>query len=143
MQNRQTGLMAILIVIAAVMSASSAVAQLPPPTTTRPKVSRAYITSIRKVASSPYLDGRAGVEISIHSDTPFEPFTQPLKMFIGYQTFEHNRHPQDSRNTIVFVISKSSFDSLPDGAEVEVGFANQRGHQWKAGRLFKSLLGSY
>src|SRR5271155_4579599 len=140
MKRNQAGLVAILIMIAAVMSASSAVAQLPPPTTTRPKVSRAYITSIRKVASSPFLNGRAGVEIAIHSDTPFEPFTQPLKMFIGYQPFDHSRHPQDSRNTIVFVMSKASFDSLPDGTDVEVGFANQRGHQWKAGHLFKSLL---
>jgi len=143
MRKHQTGLTTILIVIAAAMSASSAVAQLPKPTTSRPTVSSAAITSIRKVASSPYLNGKAGVEIAIHSDTPFVPFTQPLKLHIGYQTFEHSRHPQDSRNTIVFVISKSSFDSLADGAEVAVGFGNQRGQRWEAGRLFKSLLGSY
>jgi hypothetical protein len=100
----------------------------------------ASISSLRQVAGS----GGKAVEIALTSDTPFvTDSNQQFKLIIASQHFTDYHFRHGSKNTIVFTIDRRSFDSIPDGSDVEVGFGNQRGIRWHAGPLNKSLLGNY
>lgn len=104
----------------------------------------ATISSLRQVNGSLSAAGGKAVEIAITSDTPFETNSnQQFMLIVASRHFTDYHFRHGSKNTIVFTIDKRSFDSIPDGSDVEVGFGNQRGMRWHAGPLNKSLLGKY
>lgn len=103
----------------------------------------AAITSIRQVASS-MVSGGKGVEIALSSDAPFSaPNNQQLMLIIGPMHFTDYRYDHGDNRTVIFTIDRASFDALPNGSTVEVGFGLQRGTRWDAGLLNKSLLQTY
>jgi len=64
-------------------------------------------------------------------------------LIIGAMHFYNYRYDHGNRNVVIFTIDKSSFDALPNGSMVKVGFGLQRGTRWDAGMLNKTMLGRY
>jgi hypothetical protein len=62
---------------------------------------------------------------------------------IGAMHFYNYRYDHGNRNVVIFTIDRSSFDALPNGSMVKVGFGLQRGTRWDAGMLNKTMLGRY
>ena len=83
------------------------------------------------------------IEITLHSEAPFETQNQQLMLIIGAMHFTNYHYKNGDQRTIVFTMDKSTFDALPDGSVVKVGFGLQRGMRWDAGTLHKSMLQTY
>lgn len=117
---------------------------LPEPRTGRSPQQHAQIISIRQIGGSSKSGIGASVEISLSSDAPFDaPSGEQLKLMIGAVHFHNYRYDHGNRKVVIFTMDKSSFDALPNGSMVKVGFGLQRGMRWDADALQKSMLLRY
>jgi hypothetical protein len=117
---------------------------LPGPRTGRSAQQHASIIGIRQIGGSSKSGVGGSVEISLSSDARFDaPNGQQLILMIGAVHFHNYRYDDGNRNVVIFTIDNSSFDALPNGSVVKVGFGMQRGMRWDAGALHKSMLGRY
>ncbi len=103
----------------------------------------ATIVSIRETGSAMVSGGKA-VEITLTSDAPFVAQNgQRLVLIIGAMHFRNYHYQHGDARTVVFTIDRSTFEGLPNGSIVKVGFGLQRGMRWDAGTLRKSIVGRY
>ena len=117
---------------------------LPPSQTGRSSQQHAHVIALRQIGGSSKNGVGGSVEISLSSDAPFDsPNGEQLMLIIGAVHFYNYRYDHGNRNVVIFTIDKSSFDALPNGSTVKVGFGLQRGTRWDAGALQKSMLARY
>jgi hypothetical protein len=117
---------------------------IPPSQTGRSPQQHAHIIALRQIGGSSKNGVGGSVEVSLSSDAPFDsPNGEQLMLIIGAMHFYNYRYDHGNRNVVIFTIDKSSFDALPNGSMVKVGFGLQRGMRWDAGMLNKTTLGRY
>lgn len=117
---------------------------IPPSRTGRSSRQHAHIIALRQIGGSSKSGVGGSVEVSLSSDAPFDaPNGERLVLMIGAVHFHNYRYDHGNRNVVIFTMDRASFDALPNGSVVKVGFGLQRGTRWDAGTLQKSLLGRY
>jgi hypothetical protein len=100
------------------------------------------ITRIERVASSPALGGKPGVEITLHSARAFPVLGELATLHIGARSFTLSRYAAGDLHTLVFVLTQAEFDALDDGAAVSIqyGDAPPPERSWSFGPLPKARI---
>jgi hypothetical protein len=98
------------------------------------------ITRIERVASSPALGGRPGVEITLTSAREFPVLSEIVTLRIGPGFFTLGRYASSDLHTLIFTLTEDELDALDDGAEVSVQYGSDApppGRSWRFGPLRK------
>lgn len=111
------------------------------PSTTLAQNDENTIDAIRSVASSPYLEGRPGVEITLKSTRPFPVVNAIAVLEIGSARFYLSHYDEEGDlNTLTFTLSQAEFDQATDGELVSLKYEPDSQGSWNFGPLDKSLL---
>ncbi len=81
----------------------------------------------------------AGVDFELTSTRPFPAVSALVVMTVGARTFTESRYAGNGMTTLVFSVSRASFDALAAGEPVSVHYdpPGDRG-TWDFGRLEKT-----
>jgi hypothetical protein len=117
----------------------------PPPSTSRIAPSSAVIPARRLSAGNAIgalrtTAGGRSVEIELTAGEPFRVGGDMLVLDAGHRASVLSRHPNGNLRRVIFTIEKSTFDSLADGASLEVRYRSGAGDSWHFGPLDKKRL---